>query len=69
MKMESACSHRGDTTGYFDRVSEQGWHGRLCCHLLGRGDGTKMMAGPLPPVLYYHQGNVLPVAFLSYQGD
>lgn len=45
-KMESVSSHCGDTTGYFDRGSAQGWHGQLCCHLLGRGDGTKMTAEP-----------------------
>jgi len=45
MKTDRVSSHCGDTNGYFERVSEQGWHGQLCCHLVGRGDGTKMMAG------------------------
>lgn len=43
MKMESVSSHCADSTVYFDRVSG---HGQLCHHLLGRGGGTKMMAGP-----------------------
>lgn len=45
--MESVSSHCGDTMGYFDRVGEQGWHSQLCCHLLGRENGRKMM----PPCL------------------
>lgn len=46
MKMKRVSSPCGGTMGNFDRVSEQGWHGQLCCHLLGRGEDTKMMAGP-----------------------
>lgn len=42
--MKNVSSHCGDITGYFDKVSEQRWHNQLCCRLLGREDGTKMMA-------------------------